>query len=100
MHEVSVSRAATLLLLEEFELQHQVVRVLASMIGINGIPRCGAGTVAGYAGGDPLTSWPVSMWFWEASAVRTDQPKNGSRAIGVDQEVADTARHERRKRPG
>ena len=54
-HEVGIGRAAAVFLLEEFELQDEIVGVLAGESGIDRVAAGGAGAVAGDAGGDALT---------------------------------------------
>lgn len=58
IHDTDIGRAAAALLLEEFELQDQIVGVLAGKFGIGRVSLSGAGAVAVNAGGDTLTRDP------------------------------------------
>ncbi len=55
MHEVCISRAAALQLLEEFELQCEIIGILAGQFRIDRVAGNIAGAVAGDARGDALS---------------------------------------------
>jgi hypothetical protein len=55
VHQMSVSRTATLTLFEEVELQAEIIGMLPAKDGINRIPSAGAGAMTINAGRHALT---------------------------------------------